>query len=334
MNNVFVIAEAGVNHNGSILLAKRLIDAAVKAGADAVKFQTFKSKNMVSKHAQKADYQKNTTDKNESQFDMLKKLELNEYQHKTLIKYCKKKKIMFLSSPFDLESIDLLNRLHLPIIKIPSGEITNLLYLKKIGMLNKRVILSTGMSNIKEIREALSVLVSCGTKKKNITILHCNTQYPTPFADVNLRAIERIRKTFNTDVGYSDHTQGIEVAIAAVALGAQIIEKHITISNSLPGPDHRASLEPQEFSTMVKSIRNISKALGNFCKVPSKSEIKNINVARKSLVAKMNINKGELFTNTNITAKRPGNGLNPMTIHQILGKKAKCDFKKDETISI
>lgn len=326
----FIIAEAGVNHNGSIELAKKLIDAAVDAGVDAVKFQTFKSEKLVSRNAEKAEYQKKSTSEEESQFDMLKKLELDVESHNVLMNYCKNKGIMFLSTAFDLESIDLLNELGLEIFKIPSGEITNYPYLKKIGKLKKKVILSTGMSNMQEVKEAVNVLKNNGTK--DIIILHCNTEYPTPMECVNLRAMNTIKDELNVEVGYSDHTLGIEVPIAAVAMGAKVIEKHFTLDKNMEGPDHKASLEPQELKEMVLRIRNIEKALGNGKKEPSKSEFKNLEVARKSIVADRKIKKGEIFTEDNITCKRPGNGISPMKWEEVIGKIAVKDFDEDEMI--
>lgn len=332
MNKVFIIAEAGVNHNGSLELAKKLIDEAVVAGADAVKFQTFKAELCISKNADKAEYQKQTTDKNESQFDMIKKLELNEYAHTELIKYCKIKNIMFLSTPFDLQSVDLLNGFGLEIFKIPSGEITNLPYLRKIASLNKKVILSTGMANLGEIEAALEILTKNGTAKENITVLHANTEYPTPFRDVNLKAMLTIRGTFGVKVGYSDHTPGIEVPIAAVALGATVIEKHFTLDKTMPGPDHKASLEPSELQSMVKAIRNIEIALGDGIKKASSSESKNKPIARKSIVAKCDIKKGDLFSESNLTIKRPGSGISPMRWDEVIGLRATRDYKEDELI--
>lgn len=334
MKNIFIIAEAGVNHNGSIELAARLIDVAVDAGADAVKFQTFKAENIISKHAPKANYQKETTDKNESQLEMVRKLELGEAEHKTLIEHCKEKGIMFMSAPFDLESIDLLLELGLEIMKIPSGEITNLPYLRKIGGLGKRIIMSTGMADLKEIEDALNILLQSGTDRTNITILHCNTEYPTPFEDVNLSAMLTIKDALNVNVGYSDHTLGIEAAIAAAALGADVIEKHFTLDKTMHGPDHKASLEPGELKAMVQAIRNIERSLGDGIKKPSSSEIKNIAVVRKSIVAKKCINKGEVFTTDNITSKRPGTGVNPMEWDNVIGKAAKGDFAEDEMIEL
>ena len=332
--SVFIIAEAGVNHNGSIELAKKLIDVASDAGADAVKFQTFKAETLVSRSAQKASYQKETTEASESQFEMLKKLELNVMTHKELIHYCETKNIMFLSTPFDLESIQLLDELGLTIFKIPSGEITNLPYLRAIAKLNKKVILSTGMATMQEVKDAFEVLVHNGTKKENITILHANTMYPTPMEDVNLNAMLTLQKEFNVHVGYSDHTLGIEVPTAAVAMGASCIEKHFTLSRKMEGPDHKASLEPEELKAMVQAIRNIEKALGSFEKKPSPSETPNIIVARKSIVASRAIKKGETFSQNNLNVKRPAGGLNPMKWDEVLGSLAQRDYKPDEMIEL
>ena len=333
-DRVYIIAEACSNHNGNLDIAKRMVDVAVEAGADAVKFQAFKSEKLVSKYAPKAEYQKESTGSKESQFEMLKKLELNEDAHKELMKYCKKKKITYLCTPFDLESIDLLNRLDLKVFKIPSGEITNLPYLRKIGDLRKNIIMSTGMANLKEIGDALNILIKYGTSKKNITILHCNTEYPTSFEDVNLLAMLTIKKAFKVDVGYSDHTLGIEIPIAAAALGAKVIEKHFTLDKNMAGPDHRASLEPDGLRAMVKGIRDIEKALGSGIKRPSLSELKNTPIARKSIVASRGIKKGEMFSEENITAKRPGFGISPMKWDKVISKKAKRDFKEDELIEL
>jgi len=330
--SVFIIAEAGVNHNGSIELAKKLIDIAVEAGVDAVKFQTFKAEKLVFKNAQKAEYQKETTDAKESQFEMIKKLELDVDTHYELIRYCNNKNIMFLSTPFDLDSIDLLDKLELPIFKIPSGEITNLPYLRKIGALKKQVILSTGMADIGEIEDALDVLIEAGTPKEKITVLHANTMYPTPYQDVNLRAMVTIGNTFDIAYGYSDHTLGIEVDIASVAMGATVIEKHFTLDNSMEGPDHKASLEPYELKAMVQAIRNIEKALGSKVKKPSRSEIPNIKIARKSIVASSNIKEGEIFTEENLTVKRPSGGISPMRWDEIIGTVATKDYEVDELI--
>ncbi len=330
--SVFIIAEAGVNHNGSIELAKELIDVAVSAGVDAVKFQTFKAENLVSKDTEKAPYQKNTTDKNESQFDMIKKLELDVSMHKELIMYCKYRNIMFLSTPFDIDSINLLTDLGLEIFKISSGEVTNLPYLRAIGRLNKEVILSTGMASIGEVEDALTILTESGTKKDKITVLHANTEYPTPMYDVNLNAMLTIKNEFGVKVGYSDHTLGIEVDIAAVAMGASIIEKHFTLDKRMNGPDHKASLEPIELISMVKAIRNIELALGDGEKKPSKSESKNIRIVRKSIVAKCDIKKDEILTKDNITVKRPSGGISPMQWDSVIGSIAKKDYKEDEQI--
>lgn len=330
MSKTLIIAEAGVNHNGSIRLAKKLIDIAIEARCDAIKFQTFKTENVISRFAPKADYQKGTTDSQETQYEMIKKLELSFEQFSELNNYCKKKNIMFLSTPFDFESIDFLLSLGISIFKIPSGEITNLPYLRKIGKLKKKIILSTGMATINEIQQALFVLEEEGAKE--ITILHCNTEYPTPFRNVNLRAINFLQDKFNYQVGYSDHTLGIEVAIAAVARGAKVIEKHFTLDKNMKGPDHQSSLEPNELISMVKAIRNIEIALGSEIKKPSESEKKNITIARKSIVAACNIKNGEMFTEKNITCKRPGDGISPMRWDEILGSRAKRNYKKDELI--
>lgn len=334
MNKVIIIAEAGVNHNGNIELAKKLIDVAVEAGVDYVKFQTFKSESLVSKFAEKASYQiENTKDAVESQLQMLKKLELANSQHFELVQYCNNKNISFFSTAFDLESLSFLKELGLNIVKIPSGEITNLPYLRKAAALFKEVIISTGMSSMVEIEEALDVFLQEGINKNDITILHCNTEYPTPMSDVNLKAMLAIQKMFGVKVGYSDHTMGIEVPIAAVALGGTMIEKHFTLDRNLPGPDQLASLEPDELKNMVYSIRNIEKAIGGTgIKEPSESEIKNISIARKSIVAKTSIQKGDRFTEFNITTKRPGIGLSPMKWDEVIGKVACQDFDEDELI--
>jgi len=334
MDKIIIIAEAGVNHNGNIKTAKQLIDAAAKAGANFVKFQTFQAEKLVSKFAQKADYQKKTTDKNESQLNMIRKFELDKEAHLDLMKYCKTRKIGFLSSPFDMDSIDLLVELGLKIFKIPSGEITNLPYLRKIGRLKMEVILSTGMSSIGEIENSLNVLINEGTLKENITVLHCNTEYPTPFEDVNLKAMLTIKNAFQIKVGYSDHTPGIEIPAAAAALGACVIEKHFTLSRRMEGPDHKNSLEPEELSAMIKAIKNIEIALGNGIKQPSLSELKNKTATRKSIVALSDIKAGEIFTSNNLTCKRPGNGISPMEWENILGRKAIHSFKKDELIEL
>ena len=331
-NKVFIIAEAGVNHNGSIPLAKKLIDVAVLSGADAVKFQSFTATNLVTKIASKASYQLKVSNLDESQFDMIKKLELNEHNHKELIKYCNESKIMFLSTPFDIDSVNLLNNLNLEIIKIPSGEITNLPYLRHIGSLNKKVIISTGMSTLKEIGDALKILINAGTPKAKIIVLHANTMYPTPMKDVNLRAMQSIRDKFDISVGYSDHTLGIEVDIAAVALGASVIEKHFTLDKKMDGPDHAASLEPSELKAMVDAIRNIELAIGGEVKELTNSEKPNIDVARKSIVAKRFIKKGEVFSTNNLTTKRPGSGLSPMKWDSIIGTVAQRDYNLDDLL--
>ena len=331
-HKTIIIAEAGVNHNGSLDMAKELIKIASEAKADYVKFQTFKAINTITKNAEKANYQKNTTDQRETQFNMLKKLELSKEMHLELINYSKNKDIKFLSSPFDHDSIELLKDLGLEIFKIPSGEITNLPYLRLIGKLNKKIILSTGMSNMNEVKNALDVLVSSGTKKNNITVLHANTEYPTPMEDVNLRAMVIIGKELDVNFGYSDHTLGIEVDIAAVALGASIIEKHFTLSCNMKGPDHKASLEPDQLKEMVKAIRNIERALGSNIKKPSKSELPNIQIARKSIVAKTKIKKGDILRENNITVKRPGGGISPMKWDNVVGTKATKDYNEDELI--
>lgn len=332
MNKVFIIAEAGVNHNGDWEIAKQLVDAAVEAGADAVKFQTFKAEKLVCKNAEKADYQKETTDKAESQFEMLKKLELTEDMHQMLLEYCKEKGILFLSTPFDVDSVDYLIGMGMEIMKIPSGEITNYPYLRKVAQTGKRVILSTGMSNLQEVKAAVAVLKEY--RSKDIAVLHCNTEYPTPFTDVNLKAMITLRDELEIEVGYSDHTPGIEIPIAAVALGAQIIEKHFTLDKTMEGPDHKASLEPDELKAMVAAIRNVEAALGNGIKVPSASEQKNTAIARKSIVAKCNIEKGQIFTENNLTTKRPGTGISPMRWNEIIGTEAQRSYKEDELIEI
>jgi len=330
--SVFIIAEAGINHNGLIENAYKLIDVAVEAGVDAVKFQTFKAKNLVTKNANKADYQKQLTNKSETQFEMIKKLELDIDAHKKIIKYCKVKDIMFLSSPFDHDSINLLNELGVEIIKIPSGEITNLPYLRHIGSLSKQLILSTGMSTLQEVGDALTILIDAGMKKENITILHANTMYPTPMEDVNLNAMHTIQREFDITVGYSDHTLGIEVDIAAVTMGASIIEKHFTLDKSMKGPDHKASLEPEELKAMVVAIRNTEKALGDGLKIPSRSEKSNMINARKSIVANQTIKKGDILTEENIVVKRPGHGINPMKWDDVIGSVAEKDYLIDEII--
>jgi len=331
---VFIIAEIGVNHNGKVEIAKELIALAKEAGADAVKFQTSQPEKVISRFAPKAEYQKKTTGANESQLEMVKKLGLDKETHVELINECRKKDIKFLSSPFDLEGIELLNSLGLEMLKIPSGEITNLPYLRKIGSLKKKLIMSTGMADLKEIEKAMNILTRAGTVKEDITILHCNSAYPTPFEDVNLLAMLTIKDTFKVKVGYSDHTLGIEVPIAAVALGAQVIEKHFTLDKNMPGPDHKASLEPEELRLAVKAIRNIEKSLGVHTKKTSVSELENKPLARKSIVAERDIKKGEVFSEKNITVKRPATGISPMEWDRVIGKTAKRDFGEDEIVEL
>jgi N,N'-diacetyllegionaminate synthase len=332
MNESIIIAEAGVNHNGSIELAKKLINVAAEAGANYVKFQTFKADNIISKHADKAEYQKNTTDYNESHYAMIKKLELDYYMHEDLIDYSNAKGIKFLSTPFDIDSIDLLVEMGIEKLKIPSGEISNLPYLRHIGSIGKPLIMSTGMATLEEIEVAMNILLNAGAIKEQITILHCNTEYPTPMSDVNLKAMLTIENKFGVKVGYSDHTLGIEIPIAAVSLGAKVIEKHFTIDRSLSGPDHSASLEPNELKAMIKAIRNIEKAMGDGIKKPSQSEIKNIPIARKSIVAKKPIKKGDRFSDSNLAVKRPGTGISPIYWDEILGKIAHVNYEADDLI--
>lgn len=329
-----IIAEAGVNHNGDLSLARRLIDIAAEAGADIVKFQTFSANRLVTRNAKKADYQSKTTDTSDSQHAMLQNLELTRDMHELLIAHCQSRGIQFFSTGFDPENIDLLAELGLNCFKIPSGEITNLPYLRHVGRYAKPIILSTGMSTLDEIKEALEILEQAGTPRNKITVLHCNTEYPTPMADVNLRAMLSIRDACGVAVGYSDHTSGIEVPIAAVALGATIIEKHFTLDRNLPGPDHKASLEPHELKAMVAAIRNIEQAIGDGVKRPSSSEAKNKPIVRKSLVAACAIRAGEHFSETNLTVKRPGTGLSPMRWDDVLGRKAPHDFAPDELIEL
>ncbi len=336
MEKVLIIAEAGVNHNGSLDNAYKLVDAAVEAGVDLIKFQTFKAENLVSKSAKKAEYQvKNSNKKEESQYDMLKKLELSHEHHEKLIHYCNQKNIKFFSTAFDLESLSYLKEIGLDLVKIPSGEITNLPYLRKAAQLFSKIIISTGMATMNDISSALQVFLDAGVSKDNITILHCNTEYPTPYEDVNLKAMLHIQKEFGTAIGYSDHTLGIEVPIAAVALGASVIEKHFTLDQTMDGPDHKASLEPSELKAMVSGIRNISKSIeGSGLKEPSNSERKNIEIARKSIVAAQPIKKGEVFSEENLTVKRPGNGISPMQWDQVIGKTASRDFEIEDLISL
>ncbi|EKD71483.1 MAG: N-acetylneuraminic acid synthase [uncultured bacterium] len=354
----FIIAEAGVNHNGSLELARRLVDLAKKAGADAVKFQTFHAEDLVCLSAPKADYQKASTSTNESQYEMLKSLELSEQDQVKLHQYCKEQEIIFLSSPFDMRGVNFLcQTLALSLIKIPSGEITNLPLLLKVAQTGKPVILSTGMSSLGEIEEALAILAfgyshpledihfskysyneiyysDAGQKilQEKVSLLHCTSEYPAPFDEINLRAIQTLHQAFGLPVGYSDHTLGIAVAIAAVACGAKIIEKHFTLDKSLPGPDHQASLEPQDLTAMVSGIREVELALGNGKKLPTTSELKNRLIARKSLVSLEKINKGEFFSEKNIGCKRPGNGISPINFYNYQGKCAERNYEKDELI--
>lgn len=330
--SVFIIAEAGINHNGSLELAKQLVDEAKNAGVNCVKFQTFVTENISSKIAGKAEYQKQQTREEESQYDMLKKLELSYDEFLKLNEYCKNKDIEFLSTAFDFQSVEFLNGLDLRRWKIPSGEITNLPYLIKVAQLNKPVILSTGMSTIEEIRSAINVLKENGAGE--LTVLHCTTEYPTPFEDVNLNAMLTIKDEFGVQIGYSDHTKGIEVPIAAAALGATVVEKHFTLDRNMEGPDHKSSLEPSELKAMVTSIRNIESALGDGIKQPAESEIKNIVVVRKSIIAKKSIKAGDIFTEENLTVKRPGDGISPMKWFEVIGMVAIRDFKEDELIEL
>lgn len=330
--HTLIIAEAGVNHNGSMEYAKRLIDIASEADADYVKFQTFKAETLVTKIADKAEYQKEITDTDESQFEMIKKLELDRKAHEELVEYCKIKDIRFLSTAFDHNSIELLAELNIPLFKIPSGEITNLPYLRHIGRMGKPIIMSTGMSTLDEVHNALNILIESGAEKEQITILHCNTEYPTPMKDVNLKAMLTIKDELGVNIGYSDHTLGIEVPIAAVAMGATVIEKHFTLDRTLPGPDHAASLEPNELKDMVNAIRNIEKAMGNGIKKPSPSEIKNMPITRKSIVAKKIIIKGEKFTEENLIVKRPGTGISPMDWENVVGSLANRSYEMDDLI--
>jgi len=333
LNRIYIIAEAGVNHNGSLNLAMEMVAAAADAGADAVKFQTFKADRLVTLSAPKSEYQRAVTGEDESQFAMLKKLELDLESHRQLLEDCRGKGIDFLSTPFDIESVDLLTHLGMQTFKIPSGEITNLPLLRKIGGLGKRIILSTGMADLSEIQAALNVLMQAGTALQNITVLHCNTEYPTPMEDVNLRAMLTIKETFpEVSVGYSDHTAGIEVSIAAAAMGAKVIEKHFTLDRNMEGPDHRASLEPDELNLLVRSVRNIEQALGDGVKQTTFSEEKNKSMARKSIVAKCDIRKGELLSQENLTTMRPATGVSPMRWDDLVGTAAIRDFFAGESI--
>lgn len=353
--HVYIIAEAGVNHNGSIELAKKLVDVAVQAGVDAVKFQTFKADAIAVKDAPKADYQKNTTEVSETQFEMLKKLELSYESHKELKEYCLQKKIDFLSTPFDLKSVDMLNSLGIKVFKVGSGDITNAPLLLNIARTGKPIILSTGMSTLGEVEQALAVIAfgylfgeeapsmekflqAYSDKEgqvllqKNVSLLHCTTEYPAPLNEVNLNVMKTLKKSFGLSIGYSDHTKGYDVVLAAVALGASIVEKHFTLDRNMKGPDHKASLEPQELADMVRSIRSVEVALGSYNKIPTKSELKNRSIARKSIVADVNIGKEEIFSYDNITYKRPGDGISPMRFTELVGKKAGKEYLADEKI--
>lgn len=333
--HVLIIAEAGVNHNGSLELAKQLIDKAVEAGVDIIKFQTFKSEKLVSKAARQAEYQqRNIGKKDEGQLAMLKKLELSQADHEELISYCNERGIRFFSTAFDMDSIDYLHSLDMGLWKIPSGEITNYPYLRKIAQYKEPVILSTGMCELSDIEAAMKVLLDFGVQKEQITILHCNTEYPTPFADVNLKAMLEIGEKFGVQIGYSDHTKGIEVPVAAVALGATVIEKHFTLDKNMEGPDHKASLEPDELKAMVSAIRNIEQALGSGHKTISESERKNIEIARKSIVAARPIEAGEMLTEENLTVKRPGNGISPMRWNEVVGTSAVKSFNEEDPIQL
>lgn len=336
IKHTIIIAEAGVNHNGSLELAKQLVDKAVEAGVDYIKFQTFKASKLVTKAAKQAEYQqKNIGKGGDSQYQMLKKLELSAEDHEVLIAYCKEKGIKFFSTAFDMDSIEYLHSLNLGLWKIPSGEVTNYPFLKRIASYNEKTILSTGMCDLQDVRLAVDALYKNGLSKENLTLLHCNTEYPTPFEDVNLKAMHALRKEFGVQVGYSDHTKGIEVPIAAVALGASVIEKHFTLDRNMEGPDHKASLEPDELKAMVSAIRNIEKAVGgDGTKHVSESERKNITIARKSIIAARDIKKGELLTEENMTVKRPGTGISPMCWEEVIGKTAVRDFNEDELIEV
>ncbi len=335
-NHTIIIAEAGVNHNGSIELAKQLVDKAIEAGVDYIKFQTFKAAALVTKSARQAEYQKkNIGGGNDSQYQMLKKLELSPEEHEVLVHYCHDRSIKFFSTAFDFDSIEYLHSLGLGLWKIPSGEVTNYPFLKRIAAYNEKTILSTGMCDMVDVRAAVDALYKNGLSKENLILLHCNTEYPTPFEDVNLKAMDALRKEFGVEVGYSDHTKGIEVPIAAVALGATVIEKHFTLNRNMEGPDHKASLEPDELKAMVCAIRNIEKAVGgDGTKHVSESERKNIAIARKSIMAACDIRKGELLTEENLTVKRPGTGISPMRWEEVIGTKAIRDFAEDEIIEI
>ncbi len=330
----FIIAEAGVNHNGSLKKALELIHAAKFSGADAIKFQTFKAENLATDYAPKAEYQKYKSLKKETQFQMLKKLEFTEAMHRACFKECKKKKIIFISSAFDIESLNYLKRFNLSYFKVPSGEITNIPYLEVLGKFRKKIILSTGMSSISEIKTALKTLILNGAKKNNITLMQCTSAYPAPYDEINLNTIATLRSIFKLNIGFSDHSLGIQASIAAVALGAKVIEKHLTLNKKLKGPDHRASLDPKEFKFMVQSIRIVEKTLGDKIKKITKSEKKNIYIVRKSIVASSKIEKNEKFSNFNITCKRPGTGLPPLFLKKLIGKKSMKNYNKNDLIRI
>lgn len=334
MKHIFIIAEAGVNHNGNEAIAHKLVDAAAEAGADAVKFQTFRAAELVSANAPKALYQQRTTDATESQLSMIRRLELDETAHRSLMEHCSQRGVQFLSSPFDLHSIDFLHLLGLEAFKIPSGEITNIPYLRRIGSCGVPVILSTGMSVLGEIEKALEVLEHAGTPRECITLLHCTTEYPAPVGEINLRAMETLLRAFPgiAGVGYSDHTQGIHIPVAAAAMGACVIEKHFSLDRNMEGPDHKASLEPDELASMVRAIRDVERARGDGIKRPTDSELSNIRVARKSLVAARPIQKGEVFSEENLTAKRPGTGVSPLLWDDYIGRTALRDYQVDELI--
>jgi N,N'-diacetyllegionaminate synthase len=331
--HVIIIAEAGVNHNGDINMALRLVREAAKAGADFVKFQTFSAEALVSRDAKKAPYQLSGENNDEFQYNMLKALELTPEQHDILITECYNSRIGFLSSAFDLQSLDYLNSLNLSYIKIPSGELTNLPYLKKAGRFKRNILLSTGMCTLEEVEAAIQVLINSGTSKENITLLHCNTAYPTPYNDVHLHAMSQMNEHFQLPIGYSDHTLGVEVAVAAVALGATVIEKHFTLDQKLPGPDHKASLEPNGLATMVQYIRNVEMALGNAIKTPSLSELVNITIARKSIHLSRTIAAGHLLTEADLIMKRPGDGISPMAMDTVIGKKIKRELKANHKLN-
>jgi N,N'-diacetyllegionaminate synthase len=333
-NRTFIIAEAGVNHNGSLKKALKLIDVAVAAGANAIKFQTFRAENLATDFAPKADYQKFKSLKKETQFQMLKNLEFTDFMHKTCLKECKRKKITFISSAFDIESLNYLKNLNLSYFKVPSGEITNIPYLKVLGKFKNKIILSTGMSSISEIKKALKILITNGTKKKNITLMQCTSAYPAPYEEINLNTIDTLKRIFKLSIGFSDHSLGVQASIAATALGAKIIEKHLTLSKKLKGPDHKASLDPKEFKFMVQSIRIVEKTLGDKIKKITKSEKKNIKIIRKSIVAKKNIKRGDKFSKENITTKRPQGGIPPLYWEKVIGKIATKDFKYNEFITL